>query len=131
MHAPQMNTTDILTNAYSCLTNAYSCLTNAYSCLTNAYNCLTNAYSCLTNAYNCLTNAYNCLTNKYYRNSDKCIRLLINIVGALEDFSLNWNGETRRKANYLYPATKYSSFSVLEPVVQILKITEHRNNSES
>ena len=35
---------------------------------------------------------------------------IINIVEALEEFSLNGNGETRKKANYLYPATRNSSF---------------------
>ena len=35
---------------------------------------------------------------------------IIHIVEALEEFSLNGNGETRKKANYLYPATRNSSF---------------------
>ena len=78
----------------------------------------------------------------------------------VEEFSLNGNGETRKKANYLYPATRNSSFilnviliskypSVLEPVVQLFQtpridlsevwkhiellvsiFTEHRQNSE-
>ena len=85
----------------------------------------------------------------------------IDIVRTLEDFTFNRNGETKKKANYLYPAVLNSSFfinliviskysSVIEPIAQMFQalridlsevwknvellisiLKQHRENSEN